>query len=392
MEPLVQNEYYPAERQHAAPRHTGGRLPWLLLLLLGVIVLAYIPVMAGKIREAQMRSEVKVLRESLPDLKLKGLSQAFTLVYRKVKPSVVHIETTRMARVGADPLGGFFGRDRSFEEHGEASGVIVDSNGYILTNLHVVENASHIEVYLEDGRSFPATVIGVDPGLDLAVLKIDATGLIPITWGDSSQLEPAEMVWAIGNPYGLDQTVTSGIVSGIDRRGVGNSVYQRFLQTDVAINPGNSGGPLVDVEGNVVGINTAIFGRAFQGISFAIPSNEAQDVYAQIRKHGKIVRGYLGIGLAPLTAEMATKLRYPSDKAPGALVYSVTRESPAEKAGIESGDVIVEFNGQPVTDPNELTLMIARLKVGEEVPVKLIREGKEIAVNVKIAERPAQLR
>jgi S1-C subfamily serine protease len=267
--------------------------------------------------------------------------------------------------------------------------VIVDDAGYIVTNLHVVEGASEITVYLADHRSFPAEVIGVDPGIDLAVLKINASGLIAATWGDSDKLEVGEMVWAIGNPFGLDQTITSGIVSAKDRRGFGPSIYQEFLQTDVAVNPGNSGGPLVDINGDIVGINTAILGSSYQGISFAIPSNLAREVYDKIRSTGKVVRGYLGVQLVPLTPEFATKLRFPTERTGGAVVKLVTRGSPAEQAGIEPGDIVIEWNNQPVVDDGALRLQIARTAVGAKVPVKLYREGQELTLEVRVAERPA---
>ncbi len=230
-----------------------NRLPFLLLILLGIIVLAALPMLFGEIEYARTKKEVQALKESLPELNLKSLSKAFTLVYRKVKPTVVHIDTHREFHTRRDPFGGALGGEpRSFEQEGEASGFIVDPAGYLMTNFHVVQGATEITVTMEDKRTFKANVVGVDPGLDLAVVKIDASGLTAITWGDSDKLEVGEMVWAIGNPFGLDQTITSGIVGAKGRRDlVENHPLQEFLQTDVPVNPGSSGGPLIDVDGDV---------------------------------------------------------------------------------------------------------------------------------------------
>jgi len=374
--------------QHGRP----NRLPFLLLILLGVIILAALPMLLGEIEYARTKKEVQALKESLPELNLKSLSKAFTLVYRKVRPTVVHIDTHRELRTRRDPFGGLLGgQPRSLEQQGEASGFIVDPAGYLITNLHVVDNATEVTVTLEDNRTFPAKVIGVDAALDLAVIKIEATGLTAITWGNSDALEVGEMVWAVGNPFDLDQTVTSGIVSAKGRRELSReNPLQEFLQTDVAINPGSSGGPLVDVQGDVVGINTAIVGHTYQGISFAIPSNTAKEAYEKIRANVQPVRGYLGVSLGAVTPGIA-RLQLPADHSSGAVVVAVTGGSPAEKAGIEPGDVIVEWNGQPIDEDRELQLLIARSAVGANVPVKLYRNGKAVSLTVEIVERPQQL-
>jgi serine protease Do len=373
------------------PERAPNRLPFLLLLLLGIIVLAFLPAMMERIEYSRTRGEVRALQEGLPQLDLKSLSKAFSLVYRKVKPSVVHIDTRRENQARQNRFGWMFeGGPAAIEELGQASGVIVDADGYILTNFHVIDGASDVSVTLEDGRSFPAEIVGTpDPGMDLAVLKINAAGLTAATWGDSDKLDIGEMVWAIGNPYGLDQTVTAGIVSAKGRRELeGTKPIQEFLQTDVAINPGSSGGPLVDVRGDVVGINSAIFGRTYQGISFAIPSNLAKRVYAEIRANGRVIRGFLGAGFKPLTAEDAAILRFPKDQPGGALVKEVHRGTPAEKAGVARDDIIVAWNGQRVTDYKELQFDIARTEVGAKVPVKLFRNGQEMTLQVEVAELP----
>lgn len=383
-------------RMSTLPTHDrpSNRLPWLLLLLLGVIVLAFLPALFERIEYSRTRGEVRAIREGLPEFNFKSLTKAFSLAYRQVRPSVVHVETRRQLTQRENDLAAAMFGDRAaaLSQQTDGSGAIVDAGGYVVTNNHVVEGASEVMVALADGRSFAAELVGADPAIDLAVLKINAPGLIALPWGDSNKLDVGEMVWAIGNPYGLDQTVTSGIVSAKGRRGFGGNLYQEFLQTDVAVNPGSSGGPLVNVDGEMVGINTAIVGRAYQGITFAIPSNLARDVYEQIRTTGKVVRGYLGVGLAPITPEIAAKLQLPADRASGALISGVAAGSPAERAGLEAGDVIVKWDGQPVTDYKELTLMVARATAGSKVPVVVIRDGKEVTLEVTIAERPVDLR
>lgn len=376
----------------AVDQRPPNRLPLLLLLLLGVIVLWYLPILLERIAYSRTRGEVKALKEALPGMNLKALSKSFALIYRKIKPSVVHIDTRREEesrdRFG---FGAMFGGNGRTIQEGEASGVVVDAGGYLVTSYHVVEDASEINVKLDDGRSFAAEIVGVDPAVDLAVLKIDATGLTAAAWGDSDKLEAGEMVWAIGSPYGLDQTITSGIISAKGRRDLGSSVFQEFLQTDVALNPGNSGGPLVDVNGDVVGINSAIFGRAYQGISFAIPSNLAKEVYDKLRKDGKIVRGYFGVYVVPLAAEVvrALNLDLPQEITAGAVVSGTRPGSPAREAGVRRGDVIVKWDGQTVNNDGELRLLIARTPVGAKVAVVLYRDGKETTVEASVTVRPA---
>jgi len=385
----IQNRTAPTSRQ-AVDYRPPNRLPLLLLLLLGVIVLWYLPILLERIQYSRTRGEVQAIKEALPRMDLKSLSKSFALVYRKIKPSVVHIDTQRRTEA-RDRFGlrGMFGGSGTMVEEGEASGVIVDRTGYLVTSYHVVEDASEITVKLDDGRSFSATVVGRDPAVDLAVLKINATGLTAADWGDSDKLEVGEMVWAIGSPYGLDQTITSGIISAKGRRELGSSALQEFLQTDVALNPGNSGGPLVDVNGDVVGINSAIFGRAYQGISFAIPSNLAKEVYETLREKGEIIRGYFGVRLVPLTPLIAHQIELPDGVTAGAVVDRVVRGSPAQAAGIRPGDVIVHWNNQAVKGDGELQALIARTPIGAKIPVVLYREGKEMTMDASVIVRPA---
>jgi serine protease Do len=386
---------YPAQPYPArvAPSRFS-RLPILLLLLLGIIVLAYVPALVQRISYSKTMGELQALREVLPKLDLKSLSKAFNVVYRKIKPSVVHISTVRTIRTNANELAMLPGAQ--YQQRAEGSGVIADEAGYIVTNQHVVEGFPEINVSLDDGTTLRAEVIGTDPAIDLAVLKVDATGLAAAEWGDSDKLEPGELVWAIGNPFGLDQTITAGIVSGKGRHlGRQMSPFQEFLQTDVAINPGNSGGPLVDIEGDVVGINAAIVGNTYEGVSFAVPSNLVRKSYMEIRSKGRVVRGYIGVGLAtldPLVAANLTKLGYPTDRTKGVVVVQLNRQGPAAKAGILPGDIITEFNGQPVADSGALTVLIGQSSVGAKVPVKIVRRGEEQTIEVTIEERPADVR
>ena len=274
------------------------------------------------------------------------------------------------------------------------SGFVLNANGYIVTNNHVVENATDIQVKLDDGRELPAKVVGRDSKTDLALLKVDATGLPVIPLGDSTAPQVGEPVMAIGNPFGLEQTVTTGIVSATGRV-IGSGPYDNFIQTDASINPGNSGGPLINARGEVIGINTAIFSRGggSVGIGFAVPSSLAKTVITQLADHGKVERGWLGVSIQPLTRELAKSFK--RDDNTGALVSAVTAGSPADKAGIKAGDVIVEFNGKKVAKATDLPGLVADVPVGKDVPMVVMREGRELRLNANIGrlqdESPAKL-
>jgi serine protease Do len=268
--------------------------------------------------------------------------------------------------------------------------VIVDASGYILTNAHVVDRAGEVMVELGDGSQHRGQIVGIDPGTDLAVLRVQASGLAAASWGDSDALEVGDPVLAVGNPFGLDRTVTAGIISAKGRHAViENLNYQDFLQTDAAVNPGNSGGPLVDMHARVVGINTAILGPTYQGITFAIPSNMVRGVYDQLVKGGKVARGWLGVSMQELTPELAEKLDLHSTS--GALVTAVLPDSPAEAAGLQPGDVIVAWNGKPVADPRVLGLAVAWSKIGEKAKATVKRNGKDLSVTVTVGQRPERL-
>ena len=362
----------------------------LIGVLLALVVLYYFPTYMGNIEYAKMRGDVRAIDESLagdPGKKFVEFGKAFVLLAKKAAPSVVHIDTrlTQLRRTND-----IFGGVAPYEEEGEASGVIVDPAGYIVTNNHVVEDAQQVSVTLSDGTRYPnAEVIETDPGFDLAVIKIPGHNLIAAEWGDSDRLEVGEMVLAIGNPFGLDRSVTFGIVSAKNRREVGNNRVE-FLQTDAAVNPGNSGGPLINMQGKIVGINTAIVGPAYQGISFALPSNVAREVYEQLKARKPIIRGFLGVGLAPVTDDLAQQLGLTTRM--GAVVTHVASGSPAEKAGIQVDDIVISWNGRAIEDPNLLRLLVARTKVGATVPIVVLRNGNKLTLQVTVAERPAQLR
>jgi serine protease Do len=277
-------------------------------------------------------------------------------------------------------------------QEGLGSGVIITKDGYILTNNHVVDGAEEVKVALQDGREFTAKVIGRDPKSDVAVIKIDAKDLPTVPIADSDKVEVGDVVLAIGNPFGIGQTVTTGIVSATGRGGAIGLDYEDFIQTDAAINPGNSGGALVDSEGRLIGINTAILSRSGgnQGIGFAIPSNLARDVSQSLVRDGRVTRGYLGVMIQDVTPALAKEFNLKENS--GALVGDVTEKSPAEKAGLKEGDVIFEFNGKKVTDSRHLKLEVARTQPGDTVPVKVLRDGSTKSLEVAVKEMPGQER
>jgi serine protease Do/serine protease DegQ len=321
---------------------------------------------------------------------------------RKVSPAVVNVATRGSVRDNGpqspllqDPLfRGFFkqppgGTPREHLFRSAGSGVIFDARqGYIVTNAHVVENASEITVTLQDGRDLKAEVIGSDQPSDVAVLKVSADGLAQMPLGDSSRLEVGDFVVAIGNPYGLQHTVTSGIVSGLSRTGINPDGYEDFIQTDASINPGNSGGALVNLRGELIGINSEIISSTGGnvGIGFAIPVNMARSVMEQLIKYGSVTRGQLGVSLFTVTPDIARSLGLPS--ASGALVTQVVEGSPADKAGVRVGDVITAANGQAVKSNTELRNVIGLLRVGDSLDLGLVRDGKPVRVTAVVG--PAQ--
>ena len=315
---------------------------------------------------------------------------------KELKPAVVNVSTKRVE--GGAQMKSPFGQgdpfDQFFKQFGDqprrsvrsmGSGFIINANGHIVTNNHVVEGATEIMVKLSDGRELTAKVVGRDPKTDLALLKVEVTGLPTIALGDSSEIKVGEPVMAIGNPFGLEQTVTTGIVSATGRV-IGQGPYDDFVQTDASINPGNSGGPLINARGQAVGINAAIFSQSggSVGIGFAIPSNQAKTVVAQLAESGVVSRSWLGVSIQPLTHELAKSFGASDTK--GALVAAVTDDSPAMKAGIKPGDVITEYDGKKVSGAEDLPRLVAETPAGREVPVTVVREGKTVRLQAKVAK------
>jgi serine protease Do len=339
---------------------------------------------------------------------LAGVGGDFVEVAKATKPAVVNISTTKVVRSRGAPYSPFFndpffrrflGDDffrefrapREQREQSLGSGVIVSQEGYIVTNNHVVEGASEIRVLVGDQREFKGRVVATDPRTDVAVVKIAGHGLPTIPWGDSDRLQVGEWVLAIGNPFGLNQTVTAGIISATGRANVGIADYEDFIQTDAAINPGNSGGAMVNVRGELIGINTAIFSRSggYMGIGFAIPSNMVREVMEDLIKRGKVTRGWLGVHIQLLTPDLAKK--FGLKEAHGVLVGEVSGGSPAAKAGMKRGDVILELAGKRVEDPEHLRNEVARTEPGKRIPVKIWRGGKEMILQVEIEELPKEV-
>jgi len=332
---------------------------------------------------------------------------SYAPIVEKVAPAVVKIETT--ATIKGASLEQFPGFNNPFfrqffgnqfgqvlpphamgpeVEHGLGSGVIITRDGYILTNNHVVDGAKEVKVTLPDGREFTAKVVGRDPKTDIAVVKIDANNLPVVPMADSQNVNVGDVVLAIGNPFGVGQTVTEGIVSAKNRSGMGIEHYEDFIQTDAAINPGNSGGALVDIDGRLIGINTAIMTHSggSQGVGFAIPSDLARNVMESLIQYGHVTRGYLGVMIQNITPALASEFDLKQDH--GALVSEVEPDGPAQAAGFKNGDVIVKFNGRQVADSESLQLEVAATKPGLKVPVEIVRDGNESTLEVTVQALP----
>lgn len=329
---------------------------------------------------------------------------SFAPVVRKVAPSVVEISVTSKAPQrqqlsganGPDAFRRFFGQNgpgtgggNTPAQHGLGSGVIVSTDGYILTNNHVVKDAGDIRVALSDGRQFPGKIVGADPKTDVAVIKIKASDLPAMTFADSQEISVGDVVLAIGNPFGIGQTVTQGIVSAKDRVTDGG-MDEDFIQTDAAINPGNSGGALVDVDGRLVGINTAILSRSggSQGVGFAIPSNLCQWVMTSLVKNGHVERGFLGVNIQDVTPTLAEQFKL--DRINGALVADVTGGSPAEQAGFKSGDVVRQFDGEDIKNASQLKLQVARTAPGSKASIQVVRDGGNKTLDVTVGSLASQ--
>lgn len=357
------------------------------LLILGSVLacLAAAPffsrIFAYQIRRGQMQAEVEIASEALGDLapQLTAFEEASRLVAKKVGPSVVSVfKQQRRNQFGANG-------------EGQGSGFIIDPDGYIITNEHVVRNAETLMVQFSNGELADASIVGVDPPTDLAVLKVTGADLPALEWADSDRLQMGNLVWAVGSPFGLENSITFGIVSSTSRRSqsgvTGNTPYQEFFQSDAAVNPGNSGGPMVNLSGQVVGVNTAILGRSYRGVSLSIPSNFAEQKYLQLREKGFIERGYLGV--SPREPNEVVRRRLGLEHGEGVVVTNMRSVSPAAVAGLKNNDVILKWNDHNAIDPTLLSREIAATEVGAKVPVlvrRLERDGsvvdKELLVEV----------
>jgi serine protease Do len=373
------------------------------ILVLGIFVGLVLSSHLGVISPLTAKSQIS--SKSL-DI-LTQLSDAQSEVAAVATPSVVNISTMRVIKsrdeapfdLFDDPFfrrffGDQFPHPNVPKEHKEqslGSGVIVSEDGYIVTNNHVIEKAQEIKVLLSNKKDYNAKLIGADPKTDIAVIKIDGKGLTALPWGDSNKLKVGEIVFAIGNPFGLNQTVTMGMISAVGRANVGIADYEDFIQTDAAINPGNSGGALINARGELIGINTAILSRTggYQGIGFAVPSTMARQVMDSLVKYKKVVRGWLGVSIQEVTSDLAEEFGVKDLK--GALVSGIIKGSPAEKAAIKQGDVILQYNGKVVEDTGHLRNMVSQTPIGTKVHVKLLRQKKEVEVDVVIAELPKKM-
>jgi serine protease Do len=383
-------------------------ISFLGLLVLGVFVAAIATGLELNMSAAD-KAPLRIDKDPAP-VNLAEFRNGYAPVIDPALPAVVNISSTKMVKqqnnfpgLFSDPFfQQFFGdqfdgkpaRPQTEREYSLGSGVLVNPDGYILTNDHVVSGASDVEVFTQDKKKFKAKVIGTDARTDIAVLKIEAKGLPALTLGESSKLKVGDLVFAIGDPFGIGETATMGIVSATGR-GLGGAIehYEDFIQTDASINPGNSGGALLDLHGDLVGINTAIItgGGGSQGVGFAIPIDMARNVMEQIVEHGKVVRGHLGVAIQGVDADMAKE--FGLNQGGGALVSEVTAGSPAAKAGIERGDIILALNGQPVSGPDDLSVHIAEMAPGSTVHLKVARNGqtREMAVTLdELSEKPEE--
>lgn len=367
---------------------------FLMAFLIGFFVVSVVEVLRSSFKTSGPGPEVQVA-SAVSNNDAGHTPLSFAGLAEKLKPCVVNIGTTKTVRSngfrspffgGEDFFERFFGDipERQFKQRSLGSGFIISNDGYIFTNNHVVEQADKILVKLSDGKEYGAKLIGKDANTDIALIKIKPHNSLPVAEiGDSDKLKVGEWVLAIGNPFGLEQTVTAGIVSAKGRV-IGAGPYDNFIQTDASINPGNSGGPLFSMEGKVVGINTAIVAQG-QGIGFAIPISMAKSILQDLKTKGKVTRGWLGVSVQDVTEDIAKSMKIKNPK--GALISEVFKGDPADKAGLKPGDIVTEINGKPVRDTHELLLMIAAFHVGDTINITIIRDGHEMVLPIKVAER-----
>jgi len=388
-----------AEVTKASSQPSGGaaigQTLFFLLAMASMLAAARfaMPTIVEEIRYSWHRGELRAKYEAsgdgLKNVSLSALSEAYQMVTQHVGPSVVHIEVIRQAddsqaRV-AKLLGANFSDDFS-PLSDQGSGVVIDGDGYVMTNYHVIADGSQIQVGLSDGRRVPATVVGTDRLTDLALLKISADRLIPIRWGDSDLCEVGSPVWAVGSPFGLDRTVTFGILSGKHRVVKASTRYQDFMQSDAAVNPGNSGGPLVDANGELVGINTAIVGDTFRGVSFSIPSNVVKSVYERLRATGRVDRGWLGVALDEVPDEMVIGDDY---RVRGVIITGLAGgDSPAARGGAQAGDMIIRLNDQPIEDVGHMMRVTGNLAAGTRIKLDVVRGEGQVVLELIVGARP----
>ncbi|HEY5994655.1 MAG TPA: Do family serine endopeptidase [Gallionellaceae bacterium] len=377
---------------------------WLMFAQATTIVLAIffvVHTLRPELLPTAARSGVVTLYESTTDTDGKIPTAGFSEAAKKVTPAVVNIFTTTVTKAPPHPFSDdpsfryFFGdpNDEGDEQQPSASlgsGVLVSKEGYILTNHHVIESADKIEVALADGRHARGRIVGSDPETDLAVIKVDMPGepLPAITFGHSDQAQVGDIVLAVGNPFGVGETVTMGIISGLKRSHLGLNTFENFIQTDAAINPGNSGGALVDVNGNLIGINSAIYSPSggSLGIGFAIPASTAKKIMEQIIQTGSVTRGWIGVGVQDLTPELAESFKLGSVQ--GVLISEVVRGGPADKAGVKRGDLLTMINDKPLTDSTTMLEVISAITPGKTVPLKLMRSQTEKVIQITVGKRP----
>ncbi|MBP6368098.1 MAG: Do family serine endopeptidase [Nitrosomonas sp.] len=374
---------------------------WLIFTQTATVLLAIffvVSTLRPELLPWKPRGEIVTVKEAVPAIDTVR-QDSYAKAAEIAMPSVVNIFTSKEINEPHHPFMNDPIFERFFGEQFESrpqrtsslgSGVIVSSNGYILTNHHVVEAADEVEVALVDGRKTKASIIGSDPETDLAVLKVKLEDLPAITFGQSQQVKVGDVVLAVGNPFGVGQSVTMGIVGALSRSQVGINTFEDFIQTDAAINPGNSGGALTDTSGNLIGINTAIYSRTggSLGIGFAIPIHAAKQIMEQIIQSGGVVRGWLGVSMQDMTEELAESFNL--DHSVGTLIASVLREGPADKAGIKPGDILIAVNGKSVKNSSEMLNLVAALPPGETVTVTVIRNKQEKSIPVKVGVRPQQ--
>ncbi|MDP6445268.1 MAG: trypsin-like peptidase domain-containing protein [Pirellulaceae bacterium] len=386
---------FPQDAHHHRSEGSGLRMTGVLAFFGLLLVLRFVvPYMAEEIQYSLTRGAERA-RYELASVELekdpfRALSHSYQLIAKKVSPSVVHINVIGSSADDPDDEFAYLFPDRPRQSRGQGSGVIVDDQGHIVTNHHVIRGAEEIEVALSDGRRVRARVVGADPPTDIAVLKINADKLTPAEWGDSERLEVGSLVWALGSPFGLQRSITSGILSAKNRAGMAGNAYQDFLQTDAAVNPGNSGGPLVNDQGRIIGINTAIVGESYQGISFSIPSSVAREVFERLVRDGVVERGWLGVQMLPVDDPSIAEGDIEVDS--GALVLEVVSvaglPSPAQEAGIQRGDVIVGWNERSIDSPTDLSRAVAQTPVGSTAEVAVVRGRRELKLDVTVGQRP----